>query len=69
MLVLAPIYLQEQLQSMVVGIPMLPMKIVPVYCHHLTFLMQSPRELSQVTYFFLESFSRVCMCCQHLICF
>ena len=65
MLLVARIYLPEQLQSMVVCSSMLPMNMVPVYSHHQTFLVQSPRELSQAPYFFLESFfSHVCMCCQ-----
>ena len=69
MLLLARIYLPEQLQSMVVGISMLPMNMVPVYSHHKTFLVQSPRELSQAPYFFLESFFRMSACvASNLIC-
>ena len=67
MLLLARIYLPEQLQSMVVGISMLPMNMVPVYSHHLTFLVQSPRELAQASYFLV--FFRVSACvASNLIC-
>ena len=69
MLLVARIYLPEQLQSMVVCSSMLPMNMVPVYSHHKTFLVQSPRELSQAPYFFLESFFRMSACvASNLIC-